>query len=72
MEAWLDIFLTDYHYGIMQEQPQMTPLENQTQNLPEMGKENLTYIPSKTSLVNTLKKTVAKKGSPNVLAPGIE
>lgn len=50
----------------------MTPLENQTQNLPEMGKENLTYtIPGKTSLVNTLKKTVAKKGSPNILAPGI-
>lgn len=48
----------------------MIPLENQMQNLPEMGKENLTYIPGKTSLVNTLKKTVAKKGSPNVLAPG--
>lgn len=51
----------------------MTPPENQTQHLPEMGKENLSYtIPGKTSLVNTLKKTVAKKGSPNILAPGTE
>ncbi|XP_041917135.1 myozenin-2 [Alosa sapidissima] len=53
------------------DQPEMTPAENQTQNPPEMGKENLTYIiPGKTSLVNTLKMTVAKKGCPNVLAPG--
>lgn len=63
----------DFHCGFMQEQPQMTHLETQTQHLPEMGKENLSYtIPGKTSLVNTLKKTVAKKGSPNILAPGIE
>lgn len=39
---------------------------------PELqGKENQTFsIPSKHSLVMNLQKTVAKKGSPDVLAPG--
>ncbi|XP_012675563.2 myozenin-2 [Clupea harengus] len=49
------------------------PDVNHPQNLPEVqnGKENFTHIiPGKQSLVNTLKKTVAMKGSPNVLAPG--
>uniref|UniRef100_A0A673K8P5 Myozenin-2-like n=1 Tax=Sinocyclocheilus rhinocerous TaxID=307959 RepID=A0A673K8P5_9TELE len=35
------------------------------------GKENLLYpVAGKHSLVTSLKNTVAKKGSPNVLAPG--
>uniref|UniRef100_A0A8C1JYQ2 Myozenin 3a n=1 Tax=Cyprinus carpio TaxID=7962 RepID=A0A8C1JYQ2_CYPCA len=35
------------------------------------GKENLLYpVASKYSLVSTLMNTVAKKGSPNILAPG--
>ncbi|XP_052005658.1 myozenin-2 [Xyrauchen texanus] len=51
--------------------------QNQNQNQNHMitdiqgGKENLLYpAAGKHSLVTTLKKTVAKKGSPNVLAPG--
>ncbi|XP_061581149.1 myozenin-2-like isoform X1 [Cololabis saira] len=38
---------------------------------PQGGKENLAFsIPGKHSLVMNLQKTVAKKGSPDVLAPG--
>ncbi|XP_043113828.1 myozenin-2 [Puntigrus tetrazona] len=51
--------------------------QNQIQNQDHMmtdvqgGKENLLYpVAGKHSLVTTLKNTVAKKGSPNVLAPG--
>ncbi|XP_051513649.1 myozenin-2-like isoform X2 [Myxocyprinus asiaticus] len=51
--------------------------QNQNQNQNHMitdiqrGEENLMYpAAGKQSLVTTLKKTVAKKGSPNVLAPG--
>ncbi|XP_072529666.1 myozenin-2 [Salminus brasiliensis] len=51
-------------YNQLQSQGQ-TPLHLQG------GKENLAYpVPGKHSLVTTLKKTVAKKGSPSVLAPG--
>ncbi|KAI4883477.1 hypothetical protein NFI96_024517, partial [Prochilodus magdalenae] len=48
-------------------------LQNQGQTAAHLqgGKENLEYpVPGKHSLVTTLKKTVAKKGSPSVLAPG--
>ncbi|XP_022527746.1 myozenin-2 isoform X1 [Astyanax mexicanus] len=48
-------------------------LQNQDQTAEHLhgGKENLVYpVPGKHSLVTTLKKTVAKKGSPSVLAPG--
>ncbi|XP_076862074.1 myozenin-2 [Brachyhypopomus gauderio] len=47
--------------------------QNQTQSTAHMqgGKENLSCpMPGKHSLVTTLKKTVAMKGSPGVLAPG--
>lgn len=38
---------------------------------PQGGKENQAFsIPGKHSLVMNLQKTVAKKGSPDVLAPG--
>ncbi|XP_033830142.1 myozenin-2-like [Periophthalmus magnuspinnatus] len=38
---------------------------------PQVGKENQTFsMPGKHSLVMNLQKTVAKKGSPGVLAPG--
>ncbi|XP_048043920.1 myozenin-2 [Megalobrama amblycephala] len=50
-------------------------IQNQNQNymMTDMqgGKENLLYpVAGKHSLVTSLKNTVAKKGSPNVLAPG--
>lgn len=48
-------------------------IENQNDMMTDMqgGKENLLYpVAGKQSLVTTLKNTVAKKGSPNVLAPG--
>lgn len=48
-------------------------IQNQNHMMTDMqgGKENLLYpVAGKHSLVNTLKNTVAKKGSPNVLAPG--
>ncbi|KAL2088746.1 hypothetical protein ACEWY4_015645 [Coilia grayii] len=57
----------------MENQPEKTTPLIQTQTVPEVqvGKENFSHIvPGKQSLVNTLKKTVAKKGSPNVIAPG--
>ncbi|XP_066526095.1 myozenin-2 [Hoplias malabaricus] len=45
--------------------------QSQTNAYVDGGKENLAYpAPGKHSLVTTLKKTVAKKGSPSVLAPG--
>ncbi|XP_030622643.1 myozenin-2 [Chanos chanos] len=45
--------------------------QNQTMLETQAGKENVGYLmPGKHSLVTTLRKTVAKKGSPNVLAPG--
>lgn len=48
-------------------------IQNQNHMMTDMqgGKENLLYpVAGKHSLVNTLKNTVAKKGSPNILAPG--
>ncbi len=48
-------------------------IQNQNHMMMDMqgGKENLLYpVAGKHSLVNTLKNTVDKKGSPNVLAPG--
>ncbi|KAL6473934.1 hypothetical protein MHYP_G00174950 [Metynnis hypsauchen] len=48
-------------------------LQNQSQTSAHSqgGKENVACpVPGKHSLVTTLKKTVAKKGSPSVLAPG--
>ncbi|KAM4586775.1 myozenin-2-like isoform 3-T3 [Fundulus diaphanus] len=43
----------------------------QTAPVPQGGKENQAFsIPGKHSLVMNLQKTVAKKGSPDVLAPG--
>lgn len=39
--------------------------------MPQGGKENRAFsVPGKHSLVMNLQKTVAKKGSPGVLAPG--
>lgn len=47
------------------------PLPPQTSPDPQTWKENQEYpVVGKHSLVTTLQKTVAKKGSPNVLAPG--
>uniref|UniRef100_A0A8C2B9Z6 Myozenin 3a n=1 Tax=Cyprinus carpio TaxID=7962 RepID=A0A8C2B9Z6_CYPCA len=48
-------------------------IQNQNHMMTDMqgGKENLLYpVASKHSLVSTLMNTVAKKGSPNILAPG--
>ncbi|KAG1934578.1 myozenin-2 [Pimephales promelas] len=48
-------------------------IQNQNHMMTDMqgGKENLLYpVAGKHSLVTSLKNTVAKKGSPNVLAPG--
>ncbi|KTF73938.1 hypothetical protein cypCar_00025803 [Cyprinus carpio] len=48
-------------------------IQNQNHMMTDMqgGKENLLYpVAGKHTLVTTLKNTVAKKGSPNVLAPG--
>ncbi|XP_032411065.1 myozenin-2 isoform X1 [Xiphophorus hellerii] len=43
----------------------------QSVSVPQGGKENQAFsIPGKHSLVMNLQKTVAKKGNPNVLAPG--
>ncbi|PWA23667.1 hypothetical protein CCH79_00006057 [Gambusia affinis] len=43
----------------------------QSVSVPQGGKENQVFsIPGKHSLVMNLQKTVAKKGNPNVLAPG--
>ncbi|XP_041710573.1 myozenin-2 [Coregonus clupeaformis] len=47
------------------------PMPPQTIEEPQGGKENQAYLmPGKHSLITTLQKTVAKKGSPNVIAPG--
>uniref|UniRef100_A0A4W5LBE5 Myozenin 3a n=1 Tax=Hucho hucho TaxID=62062 RepID=A0A4W5LBE5_9TELE len=47
------------------------PMPSQTVEEPQGGKENQAYMmPGKHSLITTLQKTVAKKGSPNVIAPG--
>ncbi|XP_016431682.1 myozenin-2 isoform X1 [Sinocyclocheilus rhinocerous] len=50
-------------YNNMEQNRMMTDMQG--------GKENLLYpVAGKHSLVTSLKNTVAKKGSPNVLAPG--
>ncbi|KAM4622142.1 myozenin-2-like [Polymixia lowei] len=50
--------------------PEVSP-PPQTISEPQGGKENQAFsIPGKHSLVINLQKTVAKKGSPDVLAPG--
>ncbi|XP_063044860.1 myozenin-2 [Engraulis encrasicolus] len=52
-------------------QPDMSLTTTETAPGMQVGKENFSHIvPGKQSLVNTLKRTVAKKGSPNVIAPG--
>lgn len=49
--------------------PQIHPEANPPP--PQDGKENKAFsVPGKHSLVMNLQKTVAKKGSPDVLAPG--
>ncbi|XP_041750708.1 myozenin-2 [Coregonus clupeaformis] len=49
--------------------PELMP--SQTIEEPQKGKENQVYMmPGKHSLITTLQKTVAQKGSPNVIAPG--
>ncbi|KAM9740419.1 myozenin-2-like isoform 1-T1 [Menidia menidia] len=57
--------------------PYFTNVQSEEKSLPEIvsdpqaGKENQAFsIPGKHSLVMNLQKTVAKKGSPDVLAPG--
>ncbi|XP_024238409.1 myozenin-2 [Oncorhynchus tshawytscha] len=47
------------------------PLPPQTIQGPQRGKENQAYLmPGNHSLINTLQKTEAMNGSPNVIAPG--
>uniref|UniRef100_A0A4W5L2Z3 Myozenin 3a n=1 Tax=Hucho hucho TaxID=62062 RepID=A0A4W5L2Z3_9TELE len=47
------------------------PMPPQTTEEPQRGKENqANLMPGKHSLITTLQKTVAMKGSPNVIAPG--
>lgn len=59
---------TNGSQNITDVQTEAIPPEHLT---PQRGKENQTFsIPGKHSLVLNLQKTIAKKGSPDVIAPG--
>uniref|UniRef100_A0A673K4N4 Myozenin-2-like n=1 Tax=Sinocyclocheilus rhinocerous TaxID=307959 RepID=A0A673K4N4_9TELE len=63
-KRWINCsVLNVFHQNNMEQNRMMTDMQG--------GKENLLYpVAGKHSLVTSLKNTVAKKGSPNVLAPG--
>lgn len=67
---WIDCSVLNVFHQNNVDQNQ---IQNQNHMMTDMqgGKENLLYpVAGKHTLVTTLKNTVAKKGSPNVLAPG--